>query len=101
MKGLIITIVVVAVLGLLVATNPTSEDYSAYLQQDIARDATAGGGVPDGLASLLGGVAGGLLSSTATRNNYLLFSTYSVELGAEDKLTLGILGNFIVLNDGE
>lgn len=101
MKGMIVTIVVIAVLGLFVATNPTSEDYSAYLQQDIAQDATADGGVPGGLASLLGGVAGGLLSSTATRHNYLFFSTYSVELGDEDMLTLGILGNFIVLKDGE
>ena len=101
MKGLIYAIVVVAVLALLVVTNPTSEDYESYLKAEFIKESNAESEVSQALASTFGAVASNLLSSVTVRNDYILFSTYSAGSGDTERLTLGLLGNFFVLKDGE
>lgn len=101
MKGLTITLIVLALLGLLVVTNPTSDDYAAFLQQEFVQDANAESELSSALANTFGGVASSLLASVTARKNYVLFSTYSAGSGDTERLTLGILGNFVTLKDGE
>jgi hypothetical protein len=100
-KTMIVAVALIAILALMVATNPTPDDYSDYLRQDFAKEANKKGEVPGALAGIVGGVAGSLLSGAAERHNYLFFSTYTIGSNSDQRVTLGILGNFVVLEDGE
>jgi hypothetical protein len=101
MKGSITAIVLAATVLLFVVTNPTLDDYEDYLRQELAREAREEDEVAGALVALLGGFAGSLLANATTRDNYLLFSVYATDLDTEGLLVLGILGNFLVLRDGE
>lgn len=95
MKALITTIVLLAILGLLVATNPSPKDHSAYVRQELAKEAQNDGGLSEALMLLLGGVAESVVSNATTRDNYLIFSIYTTNLGGDELVVLGVLGRFL------
>ena len=49
------------------------------------------------MSSILGGIAGSVISSQTVRTDYILFSTYEVQFGKERFKALGIFRNFILL----
>ena len=98
MKSLSSTIFMVALLGLLVYTNPTLESYESFLHQQILEDADRQG---DALSKTFGYFFGGFASSLITRmtirKDYILWSTYETMMGDEHLRVLGILKNFFIL----
>jgi hypothetical protein len=99
MKSLAFVIALVAVAGLMLYTNPSMEDFSNYVRQHVIKESQKETDGPFGqaLASILGGIAGGVASSQTVRTDYILFSTYEIQLGKERFKALGICRNFIVL----
>ncbi len=99
MKSLAIIIVVLALAALMVYTNPSSDDLGNYVRQYVMKESQKKMQEPSGqfLSSILGGIAGSVISSQTLRTDYILFSTYEVQFGKERFKALGIFRNFILL----
>jgi hypothetical protein len=99
MKMLSFVIVLVAVLGLMVYTNPTMNDFDAFIRQSVIKESEKESKDAMGrfLGSIVGGVAGSVIASQTVRSDYLLFSMYEARLGPERLKALGICRNFILL----
>jgi hypothetical protein len=99
MKSLAIVIGLVALVGLMAYTNPSMDDFSDYVRQYIVKESQKEMKDPLGqfLTSILGGIAGGVVSSQTVKTDYILFSTYEVQWGRERLKVLGICRNFILL----
>lgn len=98
MNALIATIVKLAILGLLVATNPSRIDYSTFIRQEMVREAQKDGGLSEALMLIFGGFAEGVISNVTTRDNYLIFSIYTTNIGEDELVVLGVLGSFLVID---
>lgn len=98
MKSLSITVITVAILGLLAYTNPKPNDYERFIHELIMQETNKR---KDDLERVLGQVFGGIASTMITnqtvRADYVFLSTYDTKLGNERLKALGILNNFIVL----
>ncbi|MGO9311661.1 MAG: DUF4359 domain-containing protein [Syntrophobacteraceae bacterium] len=99
MKSLAIIIVLLALAALMVYTNPSSDDLGNYVRQYVMKESQKKMQEPSGqfLSSILGGIAGSVISSQTLRTDYILFSTYEVQFGKERFKALGIFRNFILL----
>lgn len=98
MKTVTITIVVLALLGLLAWTNPSMDAYQAYLQQRIQDRASKHGALGAAFGALIGGAGSKLMAKATVRDDYVFFSTYQTTLGGSTQKTLGVLNNFYVLS---
>jgi hypothetical protein len=99
MRSLATVIALSALVGLMAYTNPSMEDFSNYVRQYVVKESQKEMQDPLGhlLTSILGGIAGGVVSSQTLRTDYILFSTYEVQFGKERFKALGICRNFILL----
>ena len=98
MKALIITIVILAVLGLLAYTNPGMQAYQEYVHQRLVQKSTSGQDDLRGAAGMLfSGLASSVLAKATTRSDYVFWSVYNTDFGNEQGKFIGILNNFIVL----
>ena len=99
MKSSAIIIVLVALVGLMVYTNPSKDDLGNYVRQYVMKESQKRMKDPQGqfLSTILGGIAGSVMSSQTVRTDYILFSTYEVQFGKERFKALGIFRNFILL----
>ncbi|MHC1745145.1 MAG: DUF4359 domain-containing protein [Syntrophobacteraceae bacterium] len=99
MKTLSIVIVLVAVVGLMVYTNPTMNDFDTYIRQSVIKESEKQTRDSMGrfLGSIVGGLAGTVVTSQTVRSDYLIFSLYEARLGTEKLKALGICKNFILL----
>jgi hypothetical protein len=99
MRTLSVVIVLVAVLGLMVSTNPTMSDFDTYIRQSVIKESEKQTQDSMGrfLGSIVGGVAGSVISSQTVRSDYVFFSLYEARLGPEKLKALGICKNFILL----
>jgi hypothetical protein len=100
-KVLSAVVVALCLLGLLVFTNPRMEDYEQYLRQEILRETGKGDDVGIALGALVSGVASSLLTGATVRNDYVFWSTYETMLGNKPLRVLGVLRNFVVLQDAD
>jgi hypothetical protein len=104
-------ILFVAVLGLLVVTNPSMDDYQNHMRSYIIKESQRIFQYPDAkqstetksimIASILAGdpgTAAASLTAQTTRTDYVFFSIYDCELLNERIKMLGILKNFIDLS---
>jgi hypothetical protein len=89
--------IIAAVLVALVATNPSSDEYIAWLKDKISDSAatTTEQRIGKALLELFGGP---IASATTQRNNYFLFSVFITQIDNQNRLTtIGLLRNFIPL----
>lgn len=95
MKYLILTLIIIAILGFMIATNPTLDDYSDYIKQEYVNENEEQGEFTKGLKGIFGGIAGDVIASATTRKNYVFFSLYNTDLSSDKYSCVGIFGNFI------
>ncbi len=95
MKSISSTIVAIALLGLLVYTNPTLESYESFVHQQIVQASTSE--QDRALALLFGGILSGIATNMTVRKDYVLLSTYDTKIGDEHLRVLGIMKNFFIL----
>ena len=97
MKLFSITLILIAVFGLLAYTNPDLNNYDQFISQQITqetrkeKDPMAGA-----LGSLLGGFAANLMTKQTVRKDYVFFSTYDTAFGKEHLRAIGVLNNFYI-----
>ena len=97
MKLFSITLILIALLGLLAYTNPKLDNYDQFISQRITeetrkeKDPMAGA-----LGSLLSGFAADLMIKQTVRKDYVFFSTYDTAFGNEHIRAIGALNNFYV-----
>ncbi len=99
MRIVSIVIALVAVVGLMVYTNPTMNDFDTYIRQSVIKESEKQTKDSMGrfLGSIVGGLAGSVITSQTVRTDYVLFSLYEARLGTEKLKALGICRNFILL----
>lgn len=87
-------IVVATVALAFFVTNPTQDEYVSWLKQQIIKtDAGAHDALGNAMVSLFGGP---LFNLSTTREDFLLFSIYTTDLGNGAKIkALGILRHFV------
>jgi hypothetical protein len=102
MKLFSITLILIALLGLLAYTNPKLDNYDQFIGQRIteetrkAKDPMAGA-----LGSLLGDFAANLMTKQTVRKDYVFFSTYDTSFGIEHIRAMGVLNNFYITESPE
>ena len=95
MKLFSITLILIALFGLLAYTNPDLNNYDQFISQRITeetkkqKDPVAGV-----LGSLLGGLTANLMTTQTVRKDYIFFSTYDTAFGNEHLRAIGVLNNF-------
>lgn len=99
MRSVIVTIVCVAVLVLLVLTNPRMADYQDFVHADIIRKTEQADPVSRTLGMLFGGIGSGLVANATKRTDYVFFSLYETRLNGDYVEYLGVFKNFFVLTD--
>jgi Domain of unknown function (DUF4359) len=97
MRALIVTIVAIAVLGLLALTNPKMSDYEQFVHGQIVRKGERADQVTKAFGLLFGGLQSSLAANATKRTDYVFFSTYRTTLGDEDVEYLGALNNFVAI----
>lgn len=102
MKLFSITLILIALLGLLAYTNPGLNNYDQFISQRIIeetrkeKDPMAGA-----LGSLLGGFAANLMTKQTVRKDYVFFSTYDTAFGNEHIRAIGVLNNLYITEEPE
>ncbi|MDI1230923.1 MAG: DUF4359 domain-containing protein [Methylobacter sp.] len=100
MKLFSITLILIALLGLLAYTNPKMDNYDQFISQRITeetrkeKDPMAGA-----FGSLFGGFAANLMTKQTVRKDYVFFSTYDTSFGNEQLRAIGVLNNFYITED--
>ena len=99
MRTLAVVVAIVALLALMVYTNPSMDDFGNYVRQEVIRESQkeTHGQLGQFVASMMGSIAGGLVSSQTIRTDYLVLSVYTLPLGDERIRALGIFRNFVLL----
>jgi hypothetical protein len=95
LKSLSLTIIVVALCGLFVYTNPTMDQYELFLRQKLLQEAQTD--EERAVAALLGGFASWVVIQQTVRTDYIFFSIYDTNIENEHVIALGILNNFMLL----
>lgn len=90
-------IIFVLAIVLLYATNPSEQQFTAYLKDRIRDQAKGDETLGGDLTRLLSGPAASLASLGSVRTDYYLCSVYKLELPGEEHLFLGLLDQFIKL----
>ena len=109
MKTAIRLIVLLGVAGFLFISNPTQDDFEVYIQERVAdhlEDEAGDRALGRLLTDLGSDIVGSLAARVAERNEYFLFSTYTVDVGADGDPDeawkfLGIAGFFVELSSPE
>ena len=109
MKKFLFLLIVVAAAGGLFLNNPTSADFEYYVQrhaEQMLLQETGDGPLGRIFSDLGSNVLGSLANEASERQNYFLFSTYTIDLGGEGEQKdqwrfLGIAGQFIELEAPE
>jgi hypothetical protein len=102
MKLFSITLILIALLGLLAYTNPSLNNYDQFISQRIIeetrkeKDPMAGA-----LGSLLGSFAANLMTKQTVRKDYVFFSTYDTAFGNQHARAIGVLNNFYIMENPE
>ena len=91
-------VVAIALLALLVYTNPTIEAYGNFVRQEIVQRTGDHNDLTSILASFFGGILGSAITSTTTRTDFIFFSIYNTALGTENTKVIGILNNFFFIS---
>ncbi len=98
MKGIMIVVVVVLVVGLIgFATNPSYDDYKEWYKSKTAQDVQASTEIGK---SVVGAVSGLVADASIVREDYKVYSVYTSE-ALDNYRVLGIFNNFFVLDDGK
>ena len=93
-------VVVLALCGAVLATtNPDGTAYEQYLRTEILKDAGRQKDTRKRIVEVvLSTVLPGMVTTVTRRQDYVLWSYYVSDIGIERIETVGILGNFYVLN---
>jgi hypothetical protein len=96
MKGIMIVIVLVLVVGLIgFATNPSYDDYKEWYKSKATEDVQASTEIGKSVVSV---VSGFVADASIVREDYKVYSLYTSE-AVDNYRVLGIFNNFFVLDD--
>ena len=102
MKLFSITLILIALLGLLAYTNPKLDNYDQFIGQRITEETRkVNDPMAGALGSLLGGFAANLMAKQTVRDDYVFFSTYDTAFGNEHIRAIGVLNNFYITESPE
>lgn len=89
-------LVLVVIAAALVLTNPTTDEYSVWVREEVQRSQPVGDrAMLSDLFTLFGGP---LVNAATTRNDYFVFSIFTTTLDANNRVVvLGALRHFIPL----
>jgi hypothetical protein len=90
-------VIFILTLVLLYATNPSEQQFTSFLKENIREQAKGDETIAGDLTRILSGPAASLAGMGTVRKNYYLCSTYEMELPGEEHLYLGILDHFLKL----
>ena len=79
-------------------TNPDMKDFEEHFKKEMIDKAYEEHTLAGTLVDLFDKPLWKLLEPNVKRQNYLFVSVYKVELGEEEFIYLGVVGNFIRLN---
>lgn len=98
MKGIIIVVAIILVIGLIgFSTNPSYDDYKDWYKSKTSEDVEASTEIGK---TVVGMVSGLVADASIVREDHKIYSVYTSE-ALDDYRVLGIFNNFFVLNDGK
>ena len=95
MKTLSLTNIIVGLLGLMVYTNSSLDDYREHINQSFLQQASEQKHPLNTiLGSFFGDLASSMIARQTVRKDYIFLSTYDTKLGQEWLRSVGILKQF-------
>jgi len=91
-------IIIILLLALLFATNPSEGQFTNYLKDRIKEQIEDDETLSGSLQRMIAGPAASIASAGAERKDYFLFSTYKIRVLDEESLFLGILDHFFKID---
>lgn len=96
MKG-IAFILFIIVIVLLAMTNPGTDDFKSFLESKIESENSSGTGIEEVLRDIFSGPASDIIAQNTTRENYYIWSVYTIQLNGKANRYLGIATKFFPL----
>jgi len=93
----IVWLVILAVLAVLFATNPTESKFKEFLTEKVRTENKIDDPVESWITEIVSGTSARIEGLTTNRKEYYLFSTYEIGLSGNRKLYLGMLDHFILI----
>ncbi len=90
-------IVLILILALLYATNPSEGQFTTFLKEEIVQQAEGDETLTGALKRVAAGPAAVIAGSAAERKNYFFFSTFRFTVLEKEHYYLGILDNFFLI----
>lgn len=90
-------VIIILVISLLFATNPSEPQFTSFLKNKIQQQAKGDESLAGDLKRLFSGPAASLAGMGTVRKDYFLFSTYKMDITGEEHLYLGIFDHFLKL----
>lgn len=90
-------IILILVMALLFATNPSEQQFTSYLKNKIQKKAEKEDTLTGRLKRVFSGPAASIAGMNTVRTNYYLYSVYKIDILEEKYLYLGIFDHFINL----
>lgn len=98
MKKVIIVITITIFGIILFATNPNKEQFKEHLKNEYENAAKEKGGLSSAFSGLTSELSVWAADNNINRGNYLLISSYSLNINNKDYIYIGALNHFIKLN---
>ncbi len=96
-RGVLTLVVTILVLALLYMTNPGEEQFKTWLKEHYKKETQKDREMGEN-KGILSGPAAWVVGLTTERQNYWLFSTYTVSVPGEEKTYMGVAGVFLKIN---
>lgn len=97
MKNFIIIILLIAIGFGLYITNPTRDDFDIFIEEEMRKefDTSDNDTIMNLISGAIASLTGKAASTIATRDDYYLFSIYTVRIADEESKYIGIFKKFI------
>lgn len=97
LKMLIIVGFILLLSGFLFATNPTETQFKVYLKEKIKQESVKEGGGIALIVELFAAPTAWIIGLGTKRDNFYIFSTYTIELEGRKYVYIGIANKFFEL----
>jgi hypothetical protein len=90
-----ISLLLIAIIML--ATNPSQNDFKDYLKEHAKKEAWKDNDIAGAVSEVLAGPSSWIAEQIADRKNFLFFSWYTINILEEKDHYIGVFSNFIAL----
>ena len=95
MKRIMVLIILIIICLGLYITNPTRDNFKVFVEENFRRELADDNGLTRFVSGTIASMTGKLASTISTREDYYLFSIYSLKIRDEEMKFIGVFNRFL------